>query len=1026
MVFLRLYIVILTFFEPHQGEHAMKNRFVTVAMLLVMLVSLASNAQADTHTGIGLPALVYVPLVASDDLARFATTHLPLYAHLEGGLLTAANPAGQQALREAGLSFQVLDSALGTGAYYLASRHDGIPTPDFDSYGQVMLKTRQGVLLYTDASRANALSQAGAELQAISLTPKPLPTHQAQDVFPDEVIPDPLIQNMIDQVSETQVYTYDRQLAGELPVWVDSSWYTIPTRNTNSGTPIQKATSYVGQHMASLGMDVDYHVWSNNTNPDVIGEMPGMVNPDDIFIIGAHIDDVNGTPGADDNASGSVATLMAADILSQFQWGCTLRFAFWTGEEQGLLGSGDYAQEAFSAGENILGYLNLDMIAWNTLNSAPTIYLGYDPAVAHSLELANLFAEVVSAYNIDLDPLLGTDFRNSSDHGSFLDYGFPAILGIEGYDDFNPYYHGPQDTPAHTDPMYFTNYVRASLATYAHMSGCLIPSGVGHLNGHVTAADSHAPIQDARVTATDDAGHRFPTFTDETGYYTRTLLSGTYTVTASAYGYLPFMVSGVSITSDTVTTQDFSLLSAPTYVVSGTVTESNTGLPLLAEISFDGSPTTVWSDPATGFYHAELPINSYTMHVRSGLHRPQERAILLDQDQTQDFTLDPLPCILLVDDDQDDPDVNGAYTGALDGLGLGYDIWDTSAAGDPSIQDISGYRKLIWYTGYPYNNTFNTSNENTVSSYLDSGGNFFLSSQDYLYEMHTTPFNQNYLHILSYQNDVSQLVVTGQNAFSGLGPYTLSYPFTNYSDVVNPDGQAQTAFSGNQGNAAISYAGNAFKTVFFGYPFEAIPQAADRQAVMSRLLEFFGSCQAQPGWLDGHVTDAATGDPLQGVSVQAVPSEEGGIIQSITDPNGYYTMTLPAGEYLVWAELDGFDTQSHLATILAGQGTTLDFVMLPTCVEPVTGLRITWAPLEIHAGDVITFTATASGTLPIHYSWDFGDGQMGTGATVTHTYAEPGIYDMWPSASNSCSGEDFLNRLTVRMGWSLFLPSIDK
>jgi hypothetical protein len=74
-----------------------------------------------------------------------------------------------------------------------------------------------------------------------------------------------------------------------------------------------------------LGLDVEYHVWNAATNPNVIGEIPGLDNPDDIFIIGAHIDDVTGTPGADDNASGSVATLLAADILSQYDWGCTLR-----------------------------------------------------------------------------------------------------------------------------------------------------------------------------------------------------------------------------------------------------------------------------------------------------------------------------------------------------------------------------------------------------------------------------------------------------------------------------------------------------------------------------------------------------------------------------------------------------------------------------------------------------------------------------------------------------------------------------
>ncbi len=93
---------------------------------------------------------------------------------------------------------------------------------------------------------------------------------------------------------------------------------------------------YVGQHMEELGLGVEYHQWGGVTYPNVIGEIPGLVNPKNIYIIGAHIDDVQGAPGADDNASGLVATLLAVDILSQHDWGFTLRFAFWTGEELGL------------------------------------------------------------------------------------------------------------------------------------------------------------------------------------------------------------------------------------------------------------------------------------------------------------------------------------------------------------------------------------------------------------------------------------------------------------------------------------------------------------------------------------------------------------------------------------------------------------------------------------------------------------------------------------------------------------------
>ncbi|MFZ2096757.1 MAG: M28 family peptidase [Anaerolineales bacterium] len=538
----------------------MKKRSFTVIFLLVLLVTLTGNAQAVTPHSIDPLALVYVNLATSDDLTRFASTRLPLYTLLEGGLLTGSDQAGQQSLQEAGLSYQVLDPDLNGGTYYLAEVRASRPAPDFALYGQVLLNLADGVVLQMEPSQADAITRAGIELQKVTLTAKPLPSAQSDQVFPEAIEPDPIIQGMIDQVTETQVYTYDRQLSGELPVWVDDDWYTITTRYTYSGTPIQKATHFVGQHMQDLGLNVEYHVWNNDTNPNVIGEIPGLTNPDDIFIIGGHLDAVPGAPGADDNGSGSVATLLAADILSQYQWGCTMRFAFWTGEEQGLYGSHAYAQRAYQSGENILGYLNLDMIAWNTIGSDPYINLFYSTSLPPTQELAQLYADVIDAYDINLLIRFGQNLWGS-DHNSFWDYGFTSILAIEDDlgGDFNPYYHSPDDTPAHTDPAYFTNFVKASIATYAHMSGCLIPSDQGYLDGHVTVASNGTPLDGATVTADDGLGHTYPSTTDGSGYYTMTLPVDTYTVTATADGYLPVTVSGVSVISNTVTTQDFAL-----------------------------------------------------------------------------------------------------------------------------------------------------------------------------------------------------------------------------------------------------------------------------------------------------------------------------------------------------------------------------------------------------------------------------------------------------------------------------------
>jgi hypothetical protein len=538
----------------------MKKRLFSVVSLLVLLVALTGNSQAGTYHADGQISLVYVTIGNSDDLSRFALTHLPLFATLEGGLLTSVDQTGQQSLMSAGLNYQVVDPYLHNENYYLASFRGGSHKLDFSTYGRVLLSLSSEVLMSIDSAQVGAITQAGAELRTITLIPKPLPTAPNDAVFTVGVVPDPIIQGMINQVTKTQVYNYDKQLAGELPVWVDGGWYNIPSRYTYSGTPIQKTTHFVYQHMQDLGLDVNYQQWGGNTYPNVIGEITGQTHPDDIFIIGAHIDDVKGTPGADDNASGSVATLLAADILSQYQWSCTLRFAFWTGEEQGLLGSNAYAQRSYQSSENILGYLNLDMIAWNTIGSDPYINLIYSTRLPASQELAELYANVIDAYNFNLLVRYGNNMWGS-DHNSFWDFGFTSILAIEDDlgNDFNPYYHFPEDTSTHTDPSYFTNFVKASIATYAHMTGCLISPDIGYLDGHVTSVVDGSPLEDSTVTAENELGHTFPSNTDATGYYTTTLPVNTYSVTVAADGYLHVTVGEVSIISDTVTSLDFAL-----------------------------------------------------------------------------------------------------------------------------------------------------------------------------------------------------------------------------------------------------------------------------------------------------------------------------------------------------------------------------------------------------------------------------------------------------------------------------------
>ena len=100
----------------------------------------------------------------------------------------------------------------------------------------------------------------------------------------------------------------------------------------------------------------------------MIGVLTGTVHPAEIVLITAHLDDMpesSVAPGADDNASGSVAVMVAAAGMAGHQFQRTVRFVFLTGEEQGLLGSDAYAKAATARGDNIVAVYNMDMIGWD-------------------------------------------------------------------------------------------------------------------------------------------------------------------------------------------------------------------------------------------------------------------------------------------------------------------------------------------------------------------------------------------------------------------------------------------------------------------------------------------------------------------------------------------------------------------------------------------------------------------------------------------------------------------------------------
>jgi hypothetical protein len=110
------------------------------------------------------------------------------------------------------------------------------------------------------------------------------------------------------------------------------------------------------------------------------------------------------------------------------------------------------------------------MIAYNTMGSGWDIDIHANESMSETLDLAQLFADVVGSYGLGLIPQIVPDGIGASDHASFWDYGYSAVLGIEDLTDFNPDYHTTSDLLANLDMKFYVEFVKASVATCAHMA----------------------------------------------------------------------------------------------------------------------------------------------------------------------------------------------------------------------------------------------------------------------------------------------------------------------------------------------------------------------------------------------------------------------------------------------------------------------------------------------------------------------------------------------------------------------------
>jgi Peptidase family M28/Immune inhibitor A-like, MAM domain/Secretion system C-terminal sorting domain len=279
----------------------------------------------------------------------------------------------------------------------------------------------------------------------------------------------PVVQSILEEMSIDSIVFVARELTGDIQTIINGTPYIIQSRHKNQPGN-DKAADYIQQKFESFGLEVINQTFSSSGR-NVYAIQPGTEFPNQKYIICAHYDDMpsgSTAPGADDNCSGTSGVIEAARVLSQYSFPYTIIYALWDEEEQGLIGSAYFAQNAASQGDSILGVINQDMIAWDSDND--NVANIHTRSVGSSIELKDKMVEVNAVYNIGLEFLIMNPGETYSDHASFWSNGFGSILLIEDDNDFNAFYHTTNDLYTHYNQPYYDKMTKLSAATLATLA----------------------------------------------------------------------------------------------------------------------------------------------------------------------------------------------------------------------------------------------------------------------------------------------------------------------------------------------------------------------------------------------------------------------------------------------------------------------------------------------------------------------------------------------------------------------------
>jgi hypothetical protein len=182
-------------------------------------------------------------------------------------------------------------------------------------------------------------------------------------------------------------------------------------------------------------------------------------------------------PGVSDDASGTAVVLELARVMSQYEWEKTLVFIAFDAEEEGLIGSNRFAEDAKKSGMVIEGVLNNDIVGNDVggdgkKESARVYVFSDDPPDGASRSLARYIKEAGERYvpSMTVDLIFRADrFARGGDHSSFQNAGFPAVRFTTEAENYKNQ-HTATDTYENSSPAYAANVARVNCAAAASLA----------------------------------------------------------------------------------------------------------------------------------------------------------------------------------------------------------------------------------------------------------------------------------------------------------------------------------------------------------------------------------------------------------------------------------------------------------------------------------------------------------------------------------------------------------------------------